>query len=258
MTPLQPHIRLRQEMTRARYALLPGDPKRTEHVIKFLRNVEDFGSNREYRAMRGWFRGVEVLVMSTGMGGPSTAIAAEELRQIGVNNLIRIGSCGAMQSHIRLGDLIIATAAVREDGTSSMYIDKGYPACADIGLAHLLTQQARRLGYASHCGYVRSHDSFYTGHEGEINQFWSGKGILAADMETATLMVVGALRGLRIASVLNVVVEHGDNLEEGINNYQQREHSCLQGESREILLALEAIYLDSQEQQAWTSSAFRM
>ncbi|ATF90991.1 nucleoside phosphorylase [Cedecea neteri] len=248
MTQLQPHIRLSREMTHARYALLPGDPKRVEHVAQFLENVEDFGSNREYRALRGWFRGVEVLVMSTGMGGPSTAIAVEELRQIGVTNLIRIGSCGAMQNHIRLGDLVIATAAVRDDGTSNMYIAKGYPACADIGLVHHLAQQAKRLGYASHCGYVRSHDSFYTEREDEINQFWSGKGILAADMETAPLMVVGALRGLRIASVLNVVVEHSGNLEEGINNYQQQEQSCLQGESREILLALEALYLDSQEQ----------
>ncbi|WP_213715509.1 nucleoside phosphorylase [Cedecea lapagei] len=248
MTQLQPHIRLSREMTHARYALLPGDPKRVEHVAQFLDNVEDFGSNREYRALRGWFRGVEVLVMSTGMGGPSTAIAVEELRQIGVTNLIRIGSCGAMQNHIRLGDLVIATAAVRDEGTSQMYIDKGYPACADIGLVHHLTQQTKRLGYASHCGYVRSHDSFYTEREDEINQYWSGKGILAADMETAPLMVVGALRGLRIASVLNVVVEHSGNLEEGINNYQQQEHSCQQGESREILLALEALYLDSQEQ----------
>ncbi|SQA99375.1 Uridine phosphorylase [Cedecea neteri] len=248
MTNSSPHIRLSREMTHARYALLPGDPKRVEHVAQFLENVEDFGSNREYRALRGWFRGVEVLVMSTGMGGPSTAIAVEELRQIGVTNLIRIGSCGAMQNHIRLGDLVIATAAVRDDGTSNMYIAKGYPACADIGLVHHLAQQAKRLGYASHCGYVRSHDSFYTEREDEINQFWSGKGILAADMETAPLMVVGALRGLRIASVLNVVVEHSGNLEEGINNYQQQEQSCLQGESREILLALEALYLDSQEQ----------
>ncbi len=119
MTLTQRHIQLSREMLRARYALLPGDPKRVEHVARFLDNVEDFGINREYRALRGWFHGVEVLVMSTGMDGPSTAIAVEELRQIGVTNLIRIGTCGAMQNHIRLGDLVIATAAVRDDGTSN-------------------------------------------------------------------------------------------------------------------------------------------
>lgn len=248
MTQLQPHIRLSRKMTNARYALLPGDPKRVEYIAQFLENVEDFGSNREYRALRGWFRGIEILVISTGMGGPSTAIAVEELNQIGITSLIRIGSCGAMQANIRLGDLVITTGAVRDEGTSSMYIDKGYPACADIGLVHHLTRQARHMGYASHHGYVRSHDSFYTEREAEINQYWSAKGILAADMETASLMVVGSLRHLRTASILNVVVEHCANLEEGINNYQQQEQSCQQGESRQILLALEAIYLDNQEQ----------
>jgi len=247
MNLIQPHIRLSREMTHARYALLPGDPQRVEHVAQFLEQVEDFGMHREYRALRGWFKGVEVLVISTGMGGPSTAIAVEELNQIGVTHLIRIGSCGAMQSHIQLGDLVIATAAVRDEGTSKAYITRHYPACADIGLTHHLMIQARRLHYVSHCGYIRSHDSFYTDKEDEISQYWSGKGILAADMETAALMVVGALRNMRVASVLNVVVEHNGNLEQGINDYQQQKPSSQQGESHEILLALEALYQDSLE-----------
>lgn len=247
MNRLQPHIRLSPERVQARYALLPGDPQRVEHVAKFLDNPEELACHREYRSVRGMYRGVEVLVISTGMGGPSTAIAVEELRHLGVTSLIRIGSCGALQPGIRTGDLIIASAAVRDDGTSQTYIDRGYPACADITLVHHLRQQAKRLGYASHCGYVRSHDSFYTDDEEEICQFWSAKGILAADMETATMMVVGALRGLRVASVLNVVVEHSGDLEEGINTYQQQEPSSQDGEYREIQLALEALYLDSQE-----------
>lgn len=245
MNLIQPHIRLSREMTHARYALLPGDPKRAEHVAQFLEQVEDFGMHREYRALRGWFKGVEVLVISTGMGGPSTAIAVEELNQIGVTNLIRIGSCGAMQSNIRVGDLVIVTAAVRDEGTSKAYITSSYPACADMELTHHLAKQARQLQYVSHCGYIRSHDSFYTDKENEINQYWSAKGILAADMETAALMVVGSLRNMRIASVLNVVVEHGGHLEQGINDYQQQKQSSQQGESDEILLTLEALYQDS-------------
>ncbi|WP_279204881.1 nucleoside phosphorylase [Obesumbacterium proteus] len=247
MTQRQPHIQLSQSMTQARYALLPGDPKRVEHAAQFLENVEELGCHREYRALRGWFRGVEVLVMSTGMGGPSTAIAAEELNQIGVTNLIRIGSCGAMQDHMRLGDLVIAHAAVRDEGTSNAYVKPAYPACADVGLVSTLVQQAKRLEYTAHCGYVRSHDSFYIDHEQEIDHYWSNKGILAADMETAALMVVGALRHMRTASILNVVVEHNACLTEGINDYQQQEKSAQQGESREILLALETVYQDSLE-----------
>lgn len=250
MNLIQPHIRLSRQMTHSRYALLPGDPKRVEHVAQFLEQVEDFGMHREYRALRGWFKGVEVLVISTGMGGPSTAIAVEELNQIGVTNLIRIGSCGAMQSHLRLGDLVIATAAVRDEGTTKAYISSCYPACADMGLTHHLMLQARKLQYVSHCGYIRSHDSFYTDNEDEISQYWSAKGILAADMETAALMVIGALRNMRIASVLNVVVEHNGNLEQGINDYQQQKPSDQQGESQEILLALEALYQDSLENRA--------
>jgi len=247
MNQIQPHIRLSTAMTQARYALLPGDPKRVEHVAQYLEQVEDFGMHREYRALRGWFRGVEVLVLSTGMGGPSTAIAVEELRQIGVDHLIRIGSCGAMQNNIRLGDLVIATAAVRDEGTSNAYITPAYPACADPRLVYHLSQQAKRLQYISHCGYIRSHDSFYTDREDEINRYWSAKGLLAADMETAPLMVVGALRGMHVASVLNVVVENDGNLEQGINDYQQQSQASQQGESREILLALEALYQHSLE-----------
>ncbi|WP_447873627.1 nucleoside phosphorylase [Serratia fonticola] len=247
MTQLQPHIRLSRQMTLAHYALLPGDPQRVEHVARFLEQVEDFGQNREYRALRGWFRGVEVLVISTGMGGPSTAIAAEELHQIGVDCLVRIGSCGAMQSSMKLGDLVIASAAVRDEGTGNAYIPAAYPASADCGLVYLLRQQAQKLGYSTHCGYVRSHDSFYTDREQEITDFWSAKGILAADMETAPLMVVGALRNMRIASILNVVVEHQGCLEQSINDYQQQEHSCQRGEEREIVLALETLYQDHLE-----------
>ena len=128
---LQPHIQLSKEMTGARYALLPGDPLRVDRIVNFLDNPEHLGQNREFRAARGWYQGVEILVLSTGIGGPSTAIAIEELRQIGITTLIRIGSCGALQDNLELGDVIIAHAAVTDDGTSRTYAPTGYPACAD-------------------------------------------------------------------------------------------------------------------------------
>ncbi len=241
---LQPHIRLSRAMTQARYALLPGDPQRVEHVARFLAKVEPLGQNREFRALRGEFHGIEILAVSTGIGGASTAIAVEELRRIGVTTLIRIGSCGALQDHIAMGDLVIASGAVRDEGTSRAYAPAGYPACADSGLVHLLRAEAERLAFPAHCGYVRSHDSFYTDREAELDAAWSARGILAADMETAPLMVVGALRGLRTASVLNVVVTHNGGLEQGINDYQQQEAHSQRGEAREIELALNAIRQD--------------
>ena len=244
MMELQPHIRLSRAMTGARYALLPGDPQRVEHVARFLDDVQPLAYNREFRSLRGWYQGIEVLVLSTGIGGPSAAIAIEELHRIGVTTLIRIGSCGALQAPMQLGDLVIATAAVRDEGTSQIYVPSGYPACADSGLVHCLQTQAQRLQFPTHSGYVRSHDSFYTDHEAELTAKWAAFGILAADMETAPLMVIGALRGMRTASVLNVVVTSSGELEQGINAYQEADSCGHLGEAREIELALAAIYQD--------------
>ena len=142
---LQPHIQLSKEMTGARYALLPGDPQRVDRIANFLDNPHPLGQNREFRAARGWYQGVEILVLSTGIGGPSPAIAIEELRQIGVTTLIRIGSGGALQDNLALGDVIIAHAAVMDDGTRRTYAPAGYPACADPQLTWELMAQARQM-----------------------------------------------------------------------------------------------------------------
>ncbi|CDZ03095.1 TPA: nucleoside phosphorylase [Salmonella enterica subsp. enterica serovar Typhi] len=226
---MQPHIRLNTSMTRAKYALLPGDPGRVDRIARFLDKAEILGQNREFRAARGWYQGVEIVVLSTGIGGPSTAIAIEELRQVGVNTLIRIGSCGA----------------VADDGASKTYAPASYPACAGPYLTATLIQQAKQMNISAVCGLVRSHDSFYTDREAELDAEWSARGVLGADMETAALMVVGALRGLRTASLLNVVVAHSGCLESSINHYVQQETLCQQGEERQISLALQAIYFDS-------------
>ena len=240
---LQPHIQLNKEMTGARYALLPGDPQRVDRIVSFLDNPEPLGQNREFRAARGWYQGVEILVLSTGIGGPSTAIAIEELRQIGVTTLIRIGSCGALQDNLALGDVIIAHGAVMDDGTSRTYAPAGYPACADPQLTWELMAQARQMNIPAACGLVRSHDS----REAELDAQWSALGILGADMESAALMTIGALRGLRTASLLNVVVAHNGCLDSSINDYVQQEALCQQGEERQITLALRAIYSASQQ-----------
>ena len=130
---MQPHIHL-DEGTGIRCAILPGDPARVERIAAYLDDVRDHGSHREYRSISGTWRGVPVLAMSTGRGGPSAAIAVEELRRIGVESLIRIGSCGALQTGIAVGDLILVQAAVREEGTSQAYVPAAYPAVSDAAL----------------------------------------------------------------------------------------------------------------------------
>ena len=117
----QPHIRL-DESLNVRYAILPGDPRRAERIASHMSEVEDLGMNREYRSLVGTYRGARILAMSTGMGGVSTGIAVEELHNIGVTHAIRIGSCGALQTDIAPGELLIAAGAVRDDGTSRAYV----------------------------------------------------------------------------------------------------------------------------------------
>ncbi|VBB04916.1 Hypothetical protein LUCI_0122 [Lucifera butyrica] len=238
---MQPHIRCSKEVGAA-YAILPGDPQRIDRVLPFLDNPAEISYNREFRTAVGFFRGIKVMITSTGIGGPSLGIAAEELGKIGVETLIRIGSCGALQPGIKLGDLIIPAGAVRDEGTSATYIDKGYPAIPDPVLMQALLYCAEELGYTYHCGRIRSHDSFYTDIESEVDRFWGEKGILASDMETAPLFVIGGLRNLKTASVLNVVVEKEGELEKAINSYVDGGQAILGGEEKEIRLVLEMIY----------------
>lgn len=239
---LQPHISLDKTRTSAKYALLPGDPKRLDNVIPFLENVEELAFNREFRSLRGWYKDIEILVVSTGIGGPSTAIVLHELNNIGVKNAIRIGSCGALQTDFDLGDLILASGAVRDEGTSSMYIKESYPAIADLDLLYHVKQNCIKHNFNYRIGIVRSHDSFYTDQEQKICQYWSSQGVLGADMETSALFVIGRLLGMQTASILNVVVKHEESVEQGISDYLQQEECCLQGEKNEIELALDSIF----------------
>jgi uridine phosphorylase len=237
---LQPHIRIGNGYE-VRYALLPGDPGRVDEVAKFLDHTEELAYNREYKTIIGSYKGVKIFVSSTGIGGVSAGIAIEELKNIGVKVMIRIGSCGALQPHLRLGDLVIASGAVRNDGASYAYINKAYPAIPDPELLFHVMNAAKKNQSTNYTGIVRCHDSFYTDKEQEIDKYWSEKGILASDMETAALFVIGGLRGIKTASILNVVVEKEGDLEGGINDYIDEKNNSRRGEEQEILTALEAI-----------------
>ncbi|MBP3886565.1 MAG: nucleoside phosphorylase [Cellulosilyticum sp.] len=236
----QPHIQCRKQDA-APYAILPGDPARVDRVIPYLTEVRTIAFNREYKSIVGKYQGIMVMVVSTGIGGASMGIAVEELSRIGVHTMIRIGSCGALDEKIALGDLILVNGAVRDEGTSKAYIDGIYPAIPDTHLLMKLIQEAKVKGYPYHVGKARSHDSFYTDEEEQIDSFWAAKGILGSDMETAALFVIGGLRGVHTASILNTVVTSNGRLEEGINEYVSGESKTSQGEKNEILLALEAL-----------------
>lgn len=239
---VQPHILCNKEDI-SDYVILPGDPQRVIRVAEnFLEDWKEVAFNREFRTIVGKYKGVSVTVTSTGIGGVSAAIAIEELIACGAKYFIRIGSAGSVQPNIALGDLIIATGAVRDDGASKMYIGSEYPAVPDILITNYLIELCEELDFPYHYGIVRSHDSFYTVKEEKIKEFWNRQGILASDMETATLFTLAQLKGVKAASILNNVVKYKSDLKDGIVNYAKEEDMSHEGERREIKLALETIY----------------
>jgi len=234
----QPHL-LCEANDIADYVLLPGDPERVLRVAAYLDDWREVAFNREFRTITGTYNGIPVTVTSTGIGGASAVIALEELIACGAKKFIRIGSAGAAQANIGIGDLIIATGAVREDGASAMYVDKQFPATANLAIASTMEKIAKEAGYKYHVGIVRSHDGFYMDEEMDIMRYWSKKKVLGSDMETAALLVVGAIRGVEVGAVLNNVVLFEGDLKEGINDYVDEKTLAEEGERNEILLALE-------------------
>lgn len=237
-----PHLKLTDELNIS-YAILPGDPARVDRVASYLENIEALAYNREFKSICGTYKNIRVLVTSTGLGGPSTGLAIEELSQIGIKAAIRIGSCGALQNQIRIGDLILVQAAIRDEGTSKAYIEEQFPAIPDFSLLSACNQAMETFQYPKHVGIVRCHDSLYTEQKKIADAYYATKNVLGSDMETAALFVVGQLRGIKTASILNCVVEYGERLEENINSYVDGEKAMMLGEEREILSALEACYL---------------
>jgi uridine phosphorylase len=199
------------------YALLPGDPGRVPLIATRLTSPRMVAVNREFATWCGTLDGVPVAVTSTGIGGPSAAIAAEELCELGVHTLIRVGTCGAMQASQRNGDLVVAQAAVRDEGTSLQYAPLAWPAVAHLDAVVALREAARARGARCQVGTVQSKDSFYGQLEparmpvaAELVQRWEAwtrLGVLASEMECAALFTVAAARGMRAGAVLSVINE---------------------------------------------------
>ena len=197
------------------YVLLPGDPGRVPVIAEHLDGARHIASSREYTTYTGTLGGTPVTVTSTGIGGPSTAIAIEELVQLGARTFIRVGTCGAMQPDAHVGDLIVATGAVRDEGTTRQYAPVEHPAVADADVVRALRDAAAARGFRQHAGVVHTTDSFYAQHEpermaiaAELNARHAALrslGVLCSEMETATVFVVaGSVLGRRAGSVLAV------------------------------------------------------
>ena len=197
-----------------RYVLLPGDPGRCEQIAAYLDDPKLVAYNREYKTYTGTLLGQKVSVTSTGIGGPSTAIAVEELVKCGADTFIRVGTCGGMNEHVVPGSLVIATGAIRAEGTSREYLPIEFPAVADHTVTCALEEAAKSLALPHHIGVVQCKDSFYGQHEPDAQPVaddlhrrwnaWIKGGCLSSEMESSTLFILGACRGVRTGTVLLV------------------------------------------------------
>ncbi|WP_255149655.1 nucleoside phosphorylase [Halorarius halobius] len=196
--------------------LLPGDPERVPKIAAFWDDSEERGHHREYRTATGTYDGAPVTVTSTGIGSPSAAIAVEEHANIGTETFMRVGSCGAIQPGMDVGDLVITTGAVRQEGTSDEYVREDYPATADSEVVTALVTACEELGYDYHTGVTCSTDSFYAGQgrpghggfeaqgaEALVDELQNA-GVLNFEMEAAAILTVANLYGLRAGAVCTV------------------------------------------------------
>ena len=198
-----------------RYCLLPGDPGRCEAIASRFDAPHFAVQNREFSIWTGELLGQRVSVCSTGIGGASAAIAVEELAQVGADTFIRVGTCGGIALDVCEGDVVIATAAVRQEGTSREYAPIEYPAAADFVVTNALVSAAKALEKTWHAGVVQSKDSFYGQHSPYkspvsyelLNKWesWKKLGVKASEMEAAAVFTVAASLGMRAGAVFHVV-----------------------------------------------------
>lgn len=207
------HIQLsKADIKGARYAIMPGDPGRVEKIAAYLDQPRFLNVNREYTSWIGSLWGEPVLVVSHGIGGPSTAIAVEELAEIGVETFIRVGTSGGMQERVLPGDIINVNGAIRAEGTSREYVGIEFPAISDFSVTRAIFDAAQSLGFSHHTGVAHCKDSFYGQHSPQrmpvaeelLNKWecWIRAGALVSEMETAALFTVCASLGVRAGAVM--------------------------------------------------------
>lgn len=211
---LQYHVGIRPGEV-GRYVLLPGDPKRCQKIAAHFENPVLVADSREYMTYTGTLCGERVSVTSTGIGGPSASIAMEELVRCGADTFIRVGTCGGMDLDVKSGDLVVATGAIRMEGTSREYAPIEFPAVADLSVTNALVEAAGSLKLSCHAGVVQCKDAFYGQHEPQTKpvsyelqnkwEAWLRLGCKASEMESAALFIVASYLKVKIGSVFLVV-----------------------------------------------------
>ena len=213
-TGIQYHLHIKKGDV-GRYVILPGDPKRVPLIAKHLDDAHEVADSREFLTYTGYLLGEKVSVCSTGIGGPSASIALEELSKCGADTFLRMGTCGGIDLNVMGGDAVIATGAVRMEGTSMEYAPIEFPAVANFDVVSACRHAAIDGKYRYHMGIVQCKDSFYGQHEPDIMpvsymlnakwEAWKRLGVLASEMESAAMFTVASFLKVRCGSMFFVV-----------------------------------------------------
>ncbi len=198
-----------------KYCILAGDPGRIPAIAALFDDAKQIAYNREFNVFTGYLEGVKVTACSTGIGGPSTSIAVEELHNLGADTFIRTGTCGGIDLDVKSGDIVVATGAIRYEHTSVEYAPIEFPAVADLDIALALREASEEMGKKTHVGVVQCKDSFYGQHSPERMpvsyellqkwEAWKRLGVKASEMESSTLFVVSSALKCRCGSCFHVI-----------------------------------------------------
>ncbi len=234
----QPHL-LVEEGDLTDVALVPGDPGRVERIAAQCDTAETVAENREYTVVNASYEGRELTICSTGIGAPSATIAAEELHAVGVERLIRVGTCGALQSDIEIGDMIVATGAAKDEGTSKRYESETLPAVADYDVLSALAGVSEERNEPVHVGPIATDDAFYAETE-PIVENWEAAGLLAVEMEAAALFSIARRRGMAAGAICTVDGNLVEGTQKGETDNEELPEKARDNVERAITIALEA------------------
>ena len=220
------HLKLKKGDV-GRYVIMPGDPKRCSKIAKRFDNAELIADYREYVTYTGYINGVKVSTTSHGIGGPSTAIALEELIKVGADTFLRVGTCGGMNMDVLPGDVVIVNGAIKGGGTMDNYIPKEFPCVPNIEVLEAMIEGAEKVKTRTHVGVVQCKDAFYAQHapesmavDKELLYKWDSyikAGCLASEMESATLFAVGAAKNVRTGAAM-LVLHNQERIKNNIND----------------------------------------
>jgi len=255
----QPHL-LVEDGDVADVAIIPGDPGRVDRIANHCEDVETVAENREYKVVNATYEGRPLTICSTGIGCPSAAIAVEELSRVGIETFLRCGTCGALQTGMEIGDMVVATGAAKEEGTSKRYEDAVYPAVADYDVLSKLVDAAEANGVSGsrsgdpeasgtasqsrpedvHVGPIVSDDAFYNENPNYVDD-WEAANLLAIEMEAATVFSLARRKGLRAGAVCTVDGNLVEGTQKGETDGEELPEKAKNNVERAIALTLEAV-----------------